>query len=173
MQLTIWHFHLDAKESPHTSSVQNWASETPSKGDSFNLSHVSKYHFHPAQLPKPKTRESRLSFFFSHIYNLKGNTLDMTSKCAITRMWTAAYTFIQATTIPSPDHPPAPKMLPLPCPTHPQGAGGTCESPGLQVLFGLHQDLRQPGDGHTHVGRIALSCGSSVSDPPSPGVPRR
>ena len=34
-------------------------------------------------------------------------------------MWTAAYTFIQATTIPSPDHPPAPKMLPLPCPTHP------------------------------------------------------
>lgn len=50
-------------------------------------------------------------------------------------------------------------------PHAPAGWRRTCESPGLQVLFSLHQDLRQPGDGHTHVGRIALSCGSSVRDP--------
>ena len=62
-----------------------------------------------------------------------------------------------------------------PPPSHraPLGAGRTCESRGLQVLLGLHQDLRQPGDGHTHVGGIALSRGRPVSFPPSPSLPGR
>lgn len=49
--------------------------------------------------------------------------------------------------------------------TRPAGLAEPVSLQASQVLFSLHQDLRQPGDGHTHVGRIALSCGSSVAIP--------
>lgn len=53
---------------------------------------------------------------------------------------------------------------PLPSLLHGAPAVGmrTCESRGLQVLLGLHQDLRQPGDGHAHVSGIALRGGRFV-----------
>lgn len=62
---------------------------------------------------------------------------------------------------PWPSLPPSPPQLQ-------QRAGRTCEPRGLQVLLGLHQDLRQPGNGNTNVGGIALDRGQACEVLPSP-----
>lgn len=56
---------------------------------------------------------------------------------------------------------PSPAFHPPPC-RAPAVAGRTCEPRGLQILLGLHQDLRQPRDGHTNVGGIALEKGAGL-----------